>query len=133
MFLVFGELDKDIENFRLTIEKNHEQLQKFSKILKATKIEYQKIYKENNELKNYILNQQKQQQQQQYYSKLSDYRNKEVYDEENTVQNDEDITPTNSDNEIEETMSNNSILKKQTKKTGQKRTLIIFDCLNNGS
>ena len=72
--------------------------------MKATKTEYQKIYKENNELKNYILNQQKQkqQQEQQYHSKFSDYRKKEVSDEENTVENDENITPTNSDNEIEE-------------------------------
>ena len=62
MSLVLGELEKDIENFRLTIEKKDEQLQKFSKILKATKIEYQKIYQENNELNNYILNQQKQKQ-----------------------------------------------------------------------
>ena len=57
---VLGELEKDIENFRLAIEKKDEQPQKFSKILKATKIEYQKIYKENSELKNYISNQQKQ-------------------------------------------------------------------------
>ena len=62
---VLGELEKDIENFRLAIEKKGEQLQKFSKILKATKIEYQKIYKENSELKNYISNQQKQKTKQQ--------------------------------------------------------------------
>ena len=46
--LVLGKLKKDIENFRLTIEKKDKQLQKFSKILKATKSECQKIYKENN-------------------------------------------------------------------------------------
>ena len=60
--LVLGELEKDIVNFKLTIEKKDEQVQNFSKILKATKIEFQKIYEENNELKNYILNQQKQKQ-----------------------------------------------------------------------
>ena len=57
--LVLGELKKDIENFRLTIEKNDEQLQKFSRILKATKTEYRKIHKENIELRNHILNQRK--------------------------------------------------------------------------
>ena len=57
--LVLGELEKDIENFRLTIKKKDAQLQKFSRILKATNIEYQKIHKENLELKNYIISQKK--------------------------------------------------------------------------
>ena len=64
MALVLGELEKDIENFKLTIEKKDKQLNKFSKILKATKIEYQKLFKENKYLKNDILKQQQQQQQQ---------------------------------------------------------------------
>ena len=51
--LVLGELEKDRENFRLTIEKKDEQLQKLSRILKANKTEYQKIYKENTELRNH--------------------------------------------------------------------------------
>ena len=57
--LVLGELEEDIENFRLTIEKKDEQLQKISSILKATKVEYQKIHKRNLELKNYIVSQTK--------------------------------------------------------------------------
>ena len=71
--LVLGELEKDLkgelENFKIIIEKKDEQLNKFSKILKATKIEYQKLFKENKDLKNYILKQQQQQQQQQEYQK----------------------------------------------------------------
>ena len=71
--LVLGELGKDLkgelENFKIIIEKKDEQLNKFSKILKTTKIEYQKLFKENKDLKNYILKQQQQQQQQQEYQK----------------------------------------------------------------
>ena len=37
--LVLGDLEKDIENFRLTIEKKDDQLNKYSKILKAAKVE----------------------------------------------------------------------------------------------
>ena len=57
--LVLGQLEKDIENVRLTIEKKDEQLQTFSMILKATKVKYQKIHKEGLELKNYIISQKK--------------------------------------------------------------------------
>ena len=62
--LVLCELEKGIKNFRLTIEKKGKQLNKFSEILKVTKIEHQKKFKENKNLKNYILKQQQQQQQQ---------------------------------------------------------------------
>ena len=41
------------------------KLIKFSKIVKAAKSEYQKLHRENAELKKYIVNKQKQQQQQQ--------------------------------------------------------------------
>ena len=62
--LVLGKLEKDIENFRLTIEKKDEQLNEFSeqlnKILKVTKTEYQKLFKEKKDLKNYILKQKQQ-------------------------------------------------------------------------
>ena len=75
--LVLRDLEKDIEKFRLAIEKKDDQLNKYSKILKATKVEYQKFYKENKQLKDYILQQnqhkkhleQQQQQQRQYYYK----------------------------------------------------------------
>ena len=40
------------------------KLIKFSKIVKAAKSEYQKLHRENAELKKYIVNKQKQQQQQ---------------------------------------------------------------------
>ena len=70
---------------------------------------------------------------------MSDYRNKEVSDEENTEENHKDITPTNSNNEIEESDGQQFYPKKVEaknkikNKTGQKETLKIFYCLNNGS
>ena len=56
----------DIQHFRININKQlkDKQLNKFSKIPKATKIEYQKISMKNKDLKNYILQHQHQQQQQ---------------------------------------------------------------------
>ena len=53
--LVLAELENDIQNFKITIQKKDEQLQKFSKLITATKIEYQKLHKENVELKKYIV------------------------------------------------------------------------------
>ena len=58
---------------------------------------------------------------------MSSYRNKEVSDDENTVEN--DITPTNPDNEIEENDEQQFYPKtvetknKIKNKAGQKRTL----------
>ena len=56
----------DIQHFRININKQlkDKQLNKFSKIPKATKIEYQKIPMKNKDLKNYILQHQHQQQKQ---------------------------------------------------------------------
>ena len=70
---------------------------------------------------------------------MSDYRNKEVSDKENTVEKDEDVTPTNSGNEIEENdeqqfYPKKVVVKNEIKsKTGQKRTLKFFKYLNNSS
>ena len=61
--LVLGDLEKDIENFRLTTEKEDDQLNNYSKLLKVAKIEYQKLYKENKQLKDYILQQNQHKQQ----------------------------------------------------------------------
>ena len=43
--LVLRELEKNIETFRLTIEKKEEQLQKFSRILKRLKPNIKKYIK----------------------------------------------------------------------------------------
>ena len=61
--LVLGDLEKDIENFRLTTEKEDDQLNNYLKLLKVAKIEYQKLYKENKQLKDYILQQNQHKQQ----------------------------------------------------------------------
>ena len=53
--LVLAELENDIQNFKITIQKKDEQLLKFSKLIKATKTEYQKLHKENADLKKYIV------------------------------------------------------------------------------
>ena len=54
--ILLGQLEKDIEYFWITIEKKRQTIKyKFSKILKATKIECQKVSKKNKSLKNYIL------------------------------------------------------------------------------
>ena len=54
---------------------------------------------------------------------MSSYRNKEVSDEENTVENDEDITPANSDNGIEENDEQQFYPKKLRQKTKLKTKL----------
>ena len=54
--LVLAELENDIQNFRIMIQKKDEQLLKFSKLMKATKTKYQKLHKENAKLKEYIVN-----------------------------------------------------------------------------
>ena len=54
--LILAELENDIQNFKITIQEKDEQLTKFSKLIKATKTEYQKLPKENAELKKYIVN-----------------------------------------------------------------------------
>ena len=53
--LVLAELENDIQNFRIMIQKKDEQLLKFSKLMKATKTKYQKLHKENANLKEYIV------------------------------------------------------------------------------
>ena len=54
--LVLVQLENHIQNFKITIQKKDEQLQKFSKLINATKIESRKLHKENAELKKYIVN-----------------------------------------------------------------------------
>ena len=120
--LVLGDLEKDIEKFRLAIKIKDDQLNKYSKILKATKVEYQKLYKENKQLKDYILQQnqhkkhlkqqQQQQQQRQYYYKNQpdDYVVEPKSEDENT--------PVNSDMKLEmKKIMNMSPQKKKNKKT----------------
>ena len=91
--LVLGELEKDRENFRLTIGKKDEQLQKLSRILTATKTVYQKIHKENIELRNHILNQRKnykkrkQKQKQQLYQKQYEQHIEEQEESKNSERN----------------------------------------------
>ena len=65
--LVLAELENDIQNFKITIQKKDEQLLKFSKLIKATKTEYQKLHKENADLKKYIVKKKHDQQKQQRY------------------------------------------------------------------
>ena len=52
--LILAELENDIQNFKITIQKKDEQLLRFLKLIKATKTEYQKLHKENAELKNIL-------------------------------------------------------------------------------
>ena len=50
--LFLAELENDVQNFKITIQKKDRQLQKFSELIKATKIEYQKLQR----AKKYIVN-----------------------------------------------------------------------------
>ena len=65
--LVLAELENDIQNFKITIQKKDEQLLKFSKLIKAIKTEYQKLHKKNADLKKYIAKKKHDQQKQQRY------------------------------------------------------------------
>lgn len=44
------ELEKDLNNLKLTMQKKKKHLGQYDKVLKATKIEYQKITGENKKL-----------------------------------------------------------------------------------
>ena len=50
--IILAELENDIQNFKITLKNKDDQLQKFAKLVKATKTEYQKLHKENSKLKN---------------------------------------------------------------------------------
>ena len=65
--IILAELENDIQHFKITVRKKDEQLNKFARIIKATKTEYRKLHGENAELKKYILNKKKYDQQQQQH------------------------------------------------------------------
>lgn len=44
-------LEKDLSNFKFTIEKKYKAIEQFVKLLKLTKAEHQKLYIENRKLK----------------------------------------------------------------------------------
>ena len=48
---VLLDLGKDLLNFRLTIDKRDKTIQEYVRLLKLTKIEYQKLFNENKILK----------------------------------------------------------------------------------
>ena len=48
--IILAELENDIEHFNIMVKKD-DQLNKFARIIKATKTEYQKLHKENAEFK----------------------------------------------------------------------------------
>ena len=48
------EIEKDIENFKIIISGKHKQLYDLKNILKTVKKSYQKVAKENKQLKQYI-------------------------------------------------------------------------------
>ena len=52
---MLGEIEKDIEKFKIALNKKDKQLVDLGKLLKASKIEYQKAVKENKQLKEYII------------------------------------------------------------------------------
>ena len=46
------ELEKDLSNFQITVEKKKQKtIQQYAKLLKLTKIEYQRMFEENKKLK----------------------------------------------------------------------------------
>ena len=44
-------LEKNLTNFQVTIDKRDETIQEYNRLLKLTKIEYQKLFNENKILK----------------------------------------------------------------------------------
>ena len=57
--IILGELENDIQHFKITVQKKDEHLNKFARIIKVTKTEYQNLHRENTELKKYILKKKK--------------------------------------------------------------------------
>ena len=115
-----AELENNIQNFKVRIQKKDKQLLKFSKLIKATKTEYQKLHKENTKLKKYIVNKEKHDQQKQkryqHYQKQSenDSNDREVEEEEENENEDDQRTENDeSANVVEE---NNQQYKKGNNK-----------------
>ena len=69
------ELEKDVNCLKLTTEKIDKQIFQLKKILKATKIEYQKLFNEMKSLQKEIRKHKQQQQQQQQETKKMDNSN----------------------------------------------------------
>ena len=53
--LMLGEIENDIEKFKIALSNKDKQLVGLGKLLKATKNEYQKLVKENNQLREFTI------------------------------------------------------------------------------
>ena len=52
---ILGEIENDIEKFKVVLNDKDKQLLDLAKLLKAAKKEYQKVVKENKPLKEFII------------------------------------------------------------------------------
>ena len=53
--LMLGKIENDIEKFKITLNDKDKQLVDLGKLLKVAKNEYQKVVKENKELREYVI------------------------------------------------------------------------------
>ena len=53
--LMLGKIENDIEKFKIALNDKDKQLVDLGKLLKVAKNEYQKVVKENKELREYVI------------------------------------------------------------------------------
>ena len=136
--IILAELENDIQHFKITVRKTGEQPNKFARIIKATKTEYQKLHRENAELKKYILNKKKydqqQQQHQQRQRRQQQKQSFQQYEIESNKEEQEEPTDADADeNDENVTHEISEPEKKKNNKVGKKRLLKVLDYLNNTS
>ena len=137
--IILAELENDIQHFKITVRKKDEQLNNFARIIKLTKTEYQKLHRENTELKKYILNKKKydqlQQQHQQRQGRQQQKQSFQQYKIESDKEEPEEPTDADADKNNENGTHEISEPEKKTmnNKVGKKRLLKVLDYLNNTS
>ena len=87
--IILGELENDIQHFKITVQKKDEHLNKFARIIKVTKTEYQNLHRENTELKKYILKKKRYGQQQQLQQQQQQHQQQRQYYQQYEIESDE--------------------------------------------
>ena len=138
--ILLEEVEKNLDEYKKALELKDKQLSDAKNILQNAKVSYNKVIRENQELKKYIENievryqQHQQQQQQKYIDKEREYfrerqpkrYKKDVYKEE------PDSEPEVDENEyLSEEIEENVEKQKPKKKQQQKRKNNIFEYINN--
>ena len=124
--LILGEIENDIEKFKIALNDKDKQLVDLGKLLKAAKNEYQKVVKENKQFREYAITNRKKEeygQQKTVTRKQESQKYKKVVSESEVEEIEEEQEKTNNRYNIRLKNNNNNNNKKthtHTKQTGEK-------------